>query len=139
MKRKTRATHDAWQQYKAWQKANPNKIREGQEIYTLGEFKEIYEQAGRRLNKVKNEVQYQTKYKTFRKIAKAYRAQYKAEHGNLKGFVALEAETARKKSTRELAELIKDDIKAFYAEEKRLNGNNAHDAKIAVSHYFFGS
>ena len=134
MKRKTRATHDAWQKYKAWQKANPNKIREGQEIYTLGEFKEIYEQAGRRLNKVKNEVQYQTSYKTFRKIAKAYREKF----GKEKGFKPLEGDVARKLNTRELADLIKDDIKTF-RQKLLAEGLSKKDVRLAVSEYFFGS
>lgn len=134
MKRKTRETHDAWQKYKAWQKANPKKIREGQEIYTLGEFKEIYEQAGRRLNKVKNEVQYQTSYKTFRKIAKAYREKF----GKEKGFKPLEGEVARKLNTRELADLIKDDITTF-RQKLLAEGLSKKDVRLAVSEYFFGS
>ena len=134
MKRKTRATHDAWQKYKSWQKANPNKIREGQEIYTLGEFKEIYEQAGRRLNKVKNEVQYQTSYKTFRKIAKAYREKF----GKEKGFKPLEGDVARKLNTRELADLIKDDITTF-RQKLLAEGLSKKDIRLAVSEYFFGS
>ena len=134
MKRKTRATHDAWQKYKARQKANPNKIREGQEIYTLGEFKEIYEQAGRRLNKVKNEVQYQTSYKTFRKIAKAYREKF----GKEKGFKPLEGDVARKLNTRELADLIKDDITTF-RQKLLAEGLSKKDIRLAVSEYFFGS
>ena len=134
MKRKTRATHDAWQKYKAWQKANPNKIREGQEIYTLGEFKEIYEQAGRRINKVKNEVQYQTSYKTFRKIAKAYREKF----GKEKGFKPLEGDVARKLNTRELADLIKDDITTV-RQKLLAEGLSKKDIRLAVSEYFFGS
>lgn len=134
MKRKTRATHDAWQMYKAWQKANPNKIREGQEIYTLGEFKEIYEQAGRRLNKVKNEVQYQTSYKAFRKIAKAYRAKF----GKEEGFKPLEGDVVRKLNTRELADLIKDDITTF-RQKLLAEGLSKKDVRLAVSEYFFGS
>ena len=134
MKRKTRATHNAWQKYKAWQKANPSKIREGQEIYTLGEFKEIYEQAERRLNKVKNEVQYQTSYKAFRKIAKAYRAKF----GKEEGFKTLEGDVARKLNTRELADLIKDDITSF-RQKLLAEGKSKKDIRLAVSEYFFGS
>ena len=49
MKRSTRAEHTAWQKYKKWQKEHIDEIREGQMITSLGEFKEIYRQAGRRI------------------------------------------------------------------------------------------
>ena len=93
MKRSTRAEHTAWQKYKKWQKEHIDEIREGQTITSLGEFKEIYRQAGRRIALIKQEVRFQTYGKTFTIFSRVY----KAETGK-----ALSPE-ARKKSTRELA------------------------------------
>ena len=128
MKRSIRAEHTAWQKYKKWQKEHIDEIREGQTITSLGEFKEIYRQAGRRIALIKQEVRFQTYGKTFTIFSRVY----KAETGQ-----ALSPE-ARKKSTRELAALIQDKINQFRA-EMRGTGKTAAETRLLVSEFFFGS
>ena len=128
MKRSTRAEHTAWQKYKKWQKEHLDEIREGQTITSLGEFKEIYRQAGRRIALIKQEVRFQTYGKTFTIFSRLY----KAETGK-----ALSPE-ARKKSTRELAALIQDKINQFRAEVRGM-GKTAAETRLLVSDFFFGS
>ena len=128
MKRSTRAEHTAWQKYKKWQKEHIDEIREGQTITSLGEFKEIYRQAGRRIALIKQEVRFQTYGKTFAVFSRVY----KAETGK-----ALSPE-ARKKNTRELAALIQDEINQF-REEVRGMGKTAAETRLLVSEFFFGS
>lgn len=128
MKRSTRAEHTAWQKYKKWQKEHIDEIREGQTITSLGEFKEIYRQAGRRIALIKQEVRFQTYGKTFTIFSRVY----KAETGQ-----ALSPE-ARKKSTRELAALIQDEINQFRAEVRGM-GKTAAETRLLVSEFFFGS
>lgn len=128
MKRSIRAEHTAWQKYKKWQKEHIDEIREGQTITSLGEFKEIYRQAGRRISLIKQEVRFQTYGKTFTIFSRVY----KAETGQ-----ALSPE-ARKKSTRELAALIQDEINQFRAEVRGM-GKTAAETRLLVSEFFFGS
>lgn len=128
MKRSTRAEHTAWQKYKTWQKEHLDEIREGQTITSLGEFKEIYRQAGRRIALIKQEVRFQTYGKTFTIFSRVY----KAVTGQ-----ALSPE-ARKKSTRELAALIQDEINQFRAEVRGM-GKTAAETRLLVSEFFFGS
>ena len=128
MKRSTRAEHTAWQKYKKWQKEHIDEIREGQVITSLGEFKEIYRQAGRRIAVIKQEVRFQTYVKTFSIFSRVY----KAETGQ-----ALPPE-ARKKSTYELAALIQDKINQFRAEVRGM-GKTAAETRLLVSEFFFGS
>lgn len=128
MKRSIRAEHTAWQKYKKWQKEHIDEIREGQTITSLGEFKEIYRQAGRRISLIEQEVRFQTYGKTFTIFSRVY----KAETGQ-----ALSPE-ARKKSTRELAALIQDEINQFRAEVRGM-GKTAAETRLLVSEFFFGS
>ena len=128
MKRSIRAEHTAWQKYKKWQKEHIDEIREGQVITSLGEFKEIYRQAGRRIAVIKQEVRFQTYGKTFTIFSKIY----KAETGQ-----ALPPE-ARKKSTYELAAFMQENINKFRSEMRSL-GKTAAETRLLVSEYFFGS
>lgn len=130
------AEHKAWQIYKSWQKKNASKIREGQEIVSLGEFKVIYNSMGRRIEKIKSFVQFQVKDTTF----KAFNTKYKSITGKQL------PTSARKKSTQELADTITDAINEF--REERTNyyldqGDPLNvaqkKARLAVSEYFFGS
>ena len=128
MKRSTRAEHTAWQKYKKWQKEHIDEIREGQTITSLGEFKEIYRQAGRRIAVIKQEVRFQTYGRTFAIFSRVY----KAQTGQ-----ALPPE-ARKKSTYELAALLQKNINKF-REELRGMGKTAAETRLLVSEFFFGS
>ena len=64
----------SWNLYKKWQGENIASIRPGQEIRTFDEFRAIYndESVGRRIAKIKYEVQYQVSGKTFRTLKKRY-------------------------------------------------------------------
>lgn len=128
MKRSIRAEHTAWQKYKTWQKEHLDEIREGQTITSLGEFKEIYRQSGRRIALIKQEVRFQTYGKTFTIFSRVY----KAETGK-----ALSPE-ARKKNTYELAALIQDEINQFRSEVRAM-GKTAAETRLLVSEFFFGS
>lgn len=128
MKRSIRAEHTAWQKYKKWQKEHIDEIREGQMITTLGEFKEIYRQAGRRISAIKQEVRFQTYGRTFAIFSRVY----KTEIGQ-----ALKPE-ARKKSTHELAALLQESINKFRAEVRGM-GKTAAETRLLVSEFFFGS
>ena len=66
-------THKAWQKYKKWQAKNINKIREGQEITSLGEFSEIYRESGVNLKAIKDAVRYQMSTHTWKTIGRANR------------------------------------------------------------------
>ena len=136
MSKQIAAEHKAWQIYKSWQKKNAVKIREGQEIVSLGEFKVIYNSMGRRIEKIKSFVQFQVKDTTF----KAFNAKYKSITGKQL------PTSARKKSTQELADTITNAINEF--REERINyyldqGDPLNvaqkKARLAVSEYFFGS
>ena len=136
MSKQIAAEHKAWKIYKSWQKKNAAKIREGQEIVSLGEFKTIYNSMGRRIEKIKSFVQFQVKDTTF----KAFNTKYKSITGKQL------PTSARKKSTQELADTITDAINEF--REERINYyldqgdpfNVAQKkARLAVSEYFFGS
>ena len=81
MKRKTLNEHKAWQKYKKWQKEHSSQIREGQEIRSLGEFKEIYNSAGRKLDIIKHEVRFQMKQRTFNALNRAYKEQTGSKTG----------------------------------------------------------
>ena len=136
MSKQIAAEHKAWQIYKSWQKKNAVKIREGQEIVSLGEFKTIYNSMGRRIEKIKSFVQFQVKDTTF----KAFNTKYKSITGKQL------PTSARKKSTQELADTIKDAINEFrnertdyyIAQGDPLNVAQKK-ARLAVSEYFFGS
>ena len=136
MSKQIAAEHKAWQIYKSWQKKNAVKIREGQEIVSLGEFKTIYNSMGRRIEKIKSFVQFQVKDTTF----KAFNTKYKLITGKQL------PTSARKKSTQELADTIKDAINEFrneridyyIAQGDPLNVAQKK-ARLAVSEYFFGS
>ena len=130
------AEHKAWQIYKSWQKKNAVKIREGQEIVSLGEFKTIYNSMGRRIEKIKSFVQFQVKDTTF----KAFNTKYKSITGKQL------PTSARKKSTQELADTITDAINEFRNERTNYylaQGDPLNvaqkKARLAVSEYFFGS
>lgn len=135
--------HDAWKKYKKWQKENKDKIREGQEIHSLGEFQEIYRQAGRRITVIKDEVQFLVRKKTF----KAFEEQYEKATGEklnktYKGHKSLR----RTKNTQELAEMLLNEIKDYREaklDEAKAQGLSEDEAKkkanLAVSAYFFGS
>ena len=136
LSKKIAAEHKAWQIYKSWQKKNAVKIREGQEIVSLGEFKTIYNSMGRRIEKIKSFVQFQVKDTTF----KAFNTKYKSITGKQL------PTSARKKSTQELADTITDAINEYRNE--RINyyitqGDPLNvaqkKARLAVSEYFFGS
>ena len=130
MKRETYIIHNAWKKYKAWQKANPGKIREGQEITSLYEFKEIYQNPdiGHRIRKIKQQVMYSTDYQTFM----AYKKTYKQLTGE-----ALEY-SARKLDTRQLAERLRPEIEE-YRRGLADSGKSNKEIAVAVSNYFFGS
>lgn len=136
MSKQIAAEHKAWQIYKSWQKKNAVKIREGQEIVSLGEFKVIYNSMGRRIEKIKSFVQFQVKDTTF----KAFNTKYKSITGKQL------PTSARKKSTQELADTITDAINEFrneridyyIAQGDPLNVAQKK-ARLAVSEYFFGS
>lgn len=128
MNRKLKAEHKAWQKYKKWQKQNADKIREGQEITSLGEFKIIYNEAGRKISVIKSEVQFQTSLETYR----AFNEQYKKIKGKKL------STSARKLNTHDLADMLLDDIYAFKEEEMK-KGATKKEANLAVSTYFFGS
>lgn len=136
MSKKVAAEHKAWQIYKSWQKKNASKILEGQEITSLGEFKQVYNSVGRRIEKIKSLVQFQVKDTTY----KAFNTKYKSITGKQL------PTSARKKSTQELADTITDVINKF--REERINYYLDQDdplnvaqkkARLAVSEYFFGS
>lgn len=136
MSKQIAAEHKAWQIYKSWQKKNAVKIREGQEIVSLGEFKVIYNSMGRRIEKIKSFVQFQVKDTTF----KAFNAKYKSITGKQL------PTSARKKSTQELADTITDAINKFRDERidyYLLQGEPLNvaqkKARLDVSEYFFGS
>lgn len=130
MKRETYIVHRAWQKYKAWQKANPGKIREGQEIHSLYEFKEIYQNPdiGHRIRKIKQQVMYSTDYQTFM----AYKKTYKELKGETLEY------SARKLDTRQLAERLRPEIEE-YRKGLADSGKSNKEIAVAVSNYFFGS
>lgn len=136
LSKKVAAEHKAWQIFKSWQKKNASKILEGQEITSLGEFKEIYNSVGRRIEKIKSLVQFKVKDTTF----KAFNTKYKSITGKWL------PTSARKKSTQELADTITDAINKFrneridyyIAQGDPLNVAQKK-ASLAVSEYFFGS
>lgn len=136
LSKKVAAEHKAWQIYKSWQKKNAVKVRDGQEIVSLSEFKTVYNSMGRRIEKVKASVQFQVTATTF----KAFNIKYKSITGKQL------PTSARKKSTQELADTITDSINEFRNE--RINYYIAQGdplnvaqkkARLAVSEYFFGS
>ena len=136
LSKKIAAEHKAWQIYKSWQKKNAVKIREGQEIVSLGEFKTIYNSMGRRIEKIKSFVQFQVKDTTF----KAFNTKYKSITGKQL------PTSARKKSTQELADTITDAINEYRNERINyyiMQGDPLNvaqkKARLAVSEYFFGS
>lgn len=136
LSKKIAAEHKAWQIYKSWQKKNAVKIREGQEIVSLGEFKTIYNSMGRRIEKIKSFVQFQVKDTTF----KAFNTKYKSITGKQL------PTSARKKSTQELADTITDAINKFREEriDYYITQGDPYNvalkkARLAVSEYFFGS
>lgn len=136
MRRSLRAEHDAWQKYKKWQKANIDELRPGQEITSLGEFQEIYRQAGRRIQTIKNEVRFETSAKTYRSFAKAYKEKFGKSIPKV----------ARKLGTRALANMLNEEIKEYSTNEMarlRAQGYSEAEARrlarLAVSRYYFGS
>ena len=136
MSKQIAAEHKAWQIYKSWQKKNAVKIREGQEIVSLGEFKVIYNSMGRRIEKIKSFVQFQVKDTTF----KAFNTKYKSITGKQL------PTSARRKSTQQLADTITDAINEFrnertdyyIAQGDPLNVAQKK-ARLDVSEYYFGS
>lgn len=136
LSRKVAAEHKAWQIYKSWQKKNAARVIEGQEITSLGEFKEVYNSMGRRVRNIKTLVQFKVKATTF----KAFNTQYKAITGKQLPM------SARKKSTQELADTITDAINEFrearidyYLDQGDPLNVAQKKARLAVSEYFFGS
>ena len=136
LSKKVAAEHKAWQIYKSWQKKNASKILEGQEITSLGEFKEVYNSVGRRISKIKSFVQFKVTATTF----KAFNIKYKDATGKSL------PQSARKQSTQELVKLLIKDIDKFREEhiDYNLKQGDTYDvakrkARLAVSEYFFGS
>ena len=136
MRKELKSEHKAWQIYKKWQKENIKDIREGQTITSLGEFQEIYRQAGRRIQVIKNEVRFETSAKTYKAFASAYKERFGTPLPR----------TSRKLSTRDLAKMLNEEIKGFSSGEKaRLTAEGyslteaKRLAKLAVSRYYFGS
>lgn len=128
---KIKAEHKAWQVYKKWQKQSGSKIRPGQEIKTLGEFKLIYNEANRRIATIKYEVTHQAPAKTLRAFRKAYREALPGQKLP-KNFSQM--------STREMADVLHDDIAEYKRKLKEQNPEiSSRQLTLAVSAYFFGS
>lgn len=128
----------AWKVYKKWQGENIESIRPGQEIRSFDEFRAIYndESVGRRIERIKYEVQYQMSGKTFARLQKRLRE----TRGEEAKEILASGEFTRAKSTQELAEYMHEDIEAF---RKRMIEQNPTMSKaelaLLVSEYFFGS
>lgn len=128
----------AWKAYKKWQGENIETIRPGQEIRDFDEFRAIYndESVGRRIERIKYEVQYQVSGKTFARLQKRLRE----TRGEEAKEILASGEFNRAKSTQELAAYMQEDIEAF---RKRMREENpsmsAHELALLVSEYFFGS
>ena len=128
----------SWNLYKKWQGENIASIRPGQEIRTFDEFKAIYtdESVGRRLAKIKYEVQYQVSGKTFRTLKKRYMQEMEDEEG----WSFDPTMFNRAMSTQELAAQIQDSIYAYrdqlLADDPSMSKK---ELRLKVSQYFFGS
>ena len=128
----------SWNIYKKWQGENIEKIRPGQEIRTLEEFRAIYndESVGRRIAKIKYEVQYQVSGKTFRTLKKRYMQEMEDEEG----WSFDPTMFNRAMSTQELAAQIQDSIYAYrdqlLADDPSMSKK---ELRLKVSQYFFGS
>lgn len=142
MRRILREQHDAWQIYKGWQKTHASEIREGQKITSYGEFAAIYNESGRRIDRIKSEVRFQTSLKTYRALSRQYK--------EVSGGKPL-ARSARKLNTQEIAKMIIDSapgnvILEFKESERQRfmqQGKSFKEANrlanLSVSQYFFGS
>ena len=141
MRRVLREQHDAWKIYKQWQKTHSADIREGQKITSYGEFAAIYNESGRRIDRIKREVRFQTSLKTYRALSRQYK--------EVSGGKPL-ARSARKLNTQEIAKMIIDaspgnPIKEFKESERERfiqQGKSFKEANklanLSVSQYFFG-
>lgn len=138
MSRKLANEKRAWAAYKKWQGENIETIRPGQEIRNFEEFRAIYNDAsvGRRIDRIKYEVQYQMSGKTFARLQKRLRE----TRGEEAKEILASGEFTRAKSTQELAEYMQEDIEAF---RKRMMEQDPTLSKaqlaLLVSEYFFGS
>lgn len=131
MKRSIRAEHVAWQKYKEWQataKAE-GKLLDGADINSLREFKEVYNQSGRSISRIKSEVQFQMSEKTFRNV----KAIYEDATGE-----KLNREARRTMNTRDIAEQISGSIQDF-RRQRLSEGMSKKQIAKEVSKYFFGS
>ena len=130
MKRETYIIHRAWKIYKKWQKDNIESIREGQTITSLSEFSEIYKNPliGHKIQRIKQQVLYSTDYQTFM----AFKSTYKQLMGESLPY------SARKLSTRQLAEMLRPEIDRYRAALTG-RGLSSKEITLAVSEYFFGS
>lgn len=120
--------HKKWKEYKKWQEEHASEIREGQEIKSLGAFKEAFNNAGRNLNVIKSVVRFQVNMETWR----AFNAKYKDITGKRL------SPKFRRYSTQDLADMLYDDIMDFRRQQQQ-NGMSNKDINKAVSAYFFGS
>ena len=128
----------AWKAYKKWQGENIESIRPGQEIRSFDEFRAIYndDSVGRRIERIKYEVQYQVSGKTFARLQKRLR---ETQGENAKEILA-SGEFNRAKSTQELAAYMQDDIETFRKNMRAEHPDmTAHELALLVSEYFFGS
>ena len=138
-RRKLLQEEKSWEIYKRWQGENIENIRPGQEIRNFSEFRDIYNDlsVGRRLERIKYEVQYQVSYNTYRRLQKRLRETRDKE--DVEEILA-SGEFTRKRSTQELADFIKEDINQFRDRMKLEHPTmTSKDLALLVSEYFFGS
>ena len=121
-------TLKAWKEWQKWQNRNSENIREGQTINKFYEFRDIYEQSGYDLDKIKYEVQYQMSQKTYNALNKIYK---KNTGSDL-------PKSVLKQNTHDVAKLIQQDIND-YRMQLMQEGKSPSEIALMVSEYFFGS
>lgn len=128
----------AWKAYKKWQGENIESIRPGQEIRSFDEFKAIYNDysVGRRIERIKYEVQYQVSGRTFARLQKRLRE----TQGEAAKEILASGEFTRAKSTHELAAFMTEDINEFRKRMQEADPTlSSSQLALLVSEYFFGS
>lgn len=137
-----------WKEYQKWQRKNAWDIRSikmkngkevSQKIKSFDEFAAIFRESKGDVQRIKDEVRFFSSEETANAFIKSYK--------DVKGeSLDISIHDIRKKSTRQLAELINDDIKDFrkaQVDELMKQGLSQTDASrmagLMVSHYFFGS
>ena len=142
------ANFKLWKEYDSWQKKNAADIRViktkdgrevSQKIKNFDEFQSILREAKGDIQRIKDEVRFETSAGSARAFIKSYK--------DIKGeSLDLSVREARKMSTRQLAEIMNNDIKDFrkaQIDELLKQGLSRSDAirmaSLMVSHYFFGS